>query len=90
MFFIHNRLFIFRELLKFSEIKIFCFEKILKEDNSGFPPRYFLYPKSSGNRIHQTYHLYKFNEFCNKNLKTFDLVFEFGGGYGNMARTFKK
>ena len=91
MFFIHNRLFIFRELLEIFRDKNFLFwKKILKEDNSGFPPRYFLYPKSSGNRIHQTYHLYKFNEFCNKNLKTFDLVFEFGGGYGNMARTFKK
>ena len=91
MFFIHNRLFIFRELLEIYKNKRFIFwKKILKEDTPGFPPRYFLYPKSSGNRIHQTYHLYKFNEFYKKDLKTFDLVFEFGGGYGNMARTFKK
>tara|TARA_Y100000389_G_scaffold185195_1_gene204365 strand:+ start:1059 stop:2039 length:981 start_codon:yes stop_codon:yes gene_type:complete len=91
MFFIHNRLFIFREFLEIYKDKNFFFwKKILKEDTSGFPPRYFLYPKSSGNRIHQTYHLYKFNEFYKKDLKTFDLIFEFGGGYGNMARTFKK
>ena len=91
MFFIHNRLFIFREFLEiYKDKKFFFWKKILKEDTSGFPPRYFLYPKSSGNRIHQTYHLYKFNQFYEKNLKTFDLVFEFGGGYGNMARTFKK
>ncbi len=77
--------------MKFIGIKNFFFwKKILKEDTSGFPPRYFLYPNSSGNRIHQTYHLYRFNEFYKKDLKTFDLVFEFGGGYGNMARIFKK
>ena len=91
MFFIHNRLFIFREFLEiYRDKKFFFWKKILKEDTSGFPPRYFLYPNSSGNRIHQTYHLYRFNEFYKKDLKTFDLVFEFGGGYGNMARTFKK
>ena len=91
MFFIHNRLFIFREFLEiYRDKKFFFWKKILKEDTSGFPPKYFLYPNSSGNRIHQTYHLYRFNEFYKKDLKTFDLVFEFGGGYGNMARTFKK
>lgn len=91
MFFIHNRLFIFKEFLEiYRDKKFFFWKKILKEDMSGFPPRYFLYPKSSGNRIHQTYHLYRFNEFYKKDLKKFDLVFEFGGGYGNMARTFKK
>jgi len=91
MFFIHNRLFIFREFFEiYKDKKFFFWQKILKEDTAGFPPRYFLYPKSSGNRIHQTYHLYRFNEFYKKDLKKFDLVFEFGGGYGNMARTFKK
>tara|TARA_A100001015_G_scaffold311807_1_gene415766 strand:- start:3424 stop:4404 length:981 start_codon:yes stop_codon:yes gene_type:complete len=91
MFFIHNRLFIFREFLEiFKDKNFFFWKKILEEDVPGFPPRYFLYPKSSGNRIHQTYHLYKFKKFYKKNLRKFDLVFEFGGGYGNMARTFKK
>lgn len=91
MFFIHNRLFIFKELLQIYKDKKFTFwKKILKEDDAGFPPRYFLYPKSSGNRIHQVYHLYQFNKFQNDNLKKFGLVFEFGGGYGNMARIFQK
>lgn len=91
MFFIHNRLFIFREFFEiYKDKKFFFWKKILEEDIAGFPPRYFLYPKSSGNRIHQTYHLYKFNEFYKKDLKKFELIFEFGGGYGNMARTFNK
>lgn len=91
MFFIHNRLFIFRELLEiYRDKKFFFWKKILKEDNVGFPLRYFLYPKSSGNRIHQTYHLFHFNKFEKNNLKKIDLVFEFGGGYGNMARMFQK
>ena len=67
MFFIHNRLFIFREFLEiYKDKKFFFWKKILKEDASGFPPRYFLYPKSSGNRIHQTYHLYKLINFMKK------------------------
>lgn len=91
MFFIHNRLFIFKEFLTiYKDRNFFFWKKILTEDEVGFPPRYFLYPKSSGNRIHQAYHLYQFNKLQNYNLKKINLVFEFGGGYGNMARMFQK
>ena len=65
-------------------------EKLIKEEKVGNPVRYFLYPESSGNKIFQTYHLKKYTDFLRSGLNTFDVVFEFGGGYGNLASTFKK
>ena len=89
VFFVHNRLYIF-----FLLIKIFFYHKkfkyLLKEDHVGDPVRYFLYPKSSGNRIREVFHLMEFEKFIQMPLKNINEVFEFGGGYGNMARIFKK
>jgi hypothetical protein len=91
MFFIHNRLFIIFELLElFNDKKWYFWRKIIKEDNIGNPVRFFLYPYSSGNKIHQTYHLKKFCDFSKFDLKNLNNVVEFGGGYGNMAKIFKK
>ena len=91
MFFIHNRIFIIFELLELLKDKKKLFwKKLIYEDNIGNPVRYFLYPYSSGNKIHQAFHLKKFNDFSKINLKEFKYVIEFGGGYGNMAKTFKK
>ena len=91
MFFVHNRLFLFSYLSEMYFSKKWPFWKeILKENVIGNPVRYFLYPKSSGNKIFQTYHLKVFEDFANLNIKNFDIVFEFGGGFGNLANTFHK
>ena len=92
MFFIHNRLFIKNELDEIRNDKKFFFlwKNLIKEDEVGDPIRYFLYPKSSGNRIRQVYHLKKFCDFSNVNIKTIKKVIEIGGGYGCMARIFFK
>jgi hypothetical protein len=92
MFFIHNRLFIKNELREIkNDIKGFSlWKKLLQEDNVGDPIRYFLYPKSSGNRIRQVYHLKKFCDFSNIKIKEIKKVLEIGGGYGCMARIFTK
>lgn len=91
MFFIHNRIFIIFELLELFKDKKWSFwKKLISEDNIGNPVRFFIYPYSSGNKIHQIFHLKKFNDFSEINLREFDNVIEFGGGYGNMAKTFKK
>ena len=92
MFFIHNRLFIKNELNEIKKDKNFFIQwkKLLKEDEVGDPIRYFLYPESSGNRIRQVYHLKKFCDFSNINIKTIKKVIEIGGGYGCMARIFSK
>lgn len=92
MFFIHNRLFIKNELREIkNDTKRFSqWKKLLQEDNVGDPIRYFLYPKSSGNKIRQVYHLKKFCDFSKIKIKKIKKVLEVGGGYGCMARIFSK
>tara|TARA_Y100000741_G_C18250445_1_gene557115 strand:- start:1079 stop:2023 length:945 start_codon:yes stop_codon:yes gene_type:complete len=91
MFFVHNRFFILKELNILKKNKNWEFyKKIIKEDNVGDPIRYFLYPKSSGNKINHVYHLNILSSEFNVNLKKIKKVFEFGGGYGCMARIFSK
>ena len=45
------------------------YENLFKEDNIGNPIRYFLYLKSSGNRINHVYHLSVFENELNIDLK---------------------
>ena len=91
MFFVHNRIFILKELNKLRNNKNWKFyKKLIIEDNVGDPIRYFLYPNSSGNRINHVYHLNILSSEFNINLKKINKVFEFGGGYGCMARIFSK
>ena len=91
MFFVHNRLFILKELLELKKDKNWIlYKKLIEEDNVGNPVRYFLYPKSSGNRINHVYHLSVLTKEFNINLKKLNNIFEFGGGYGCMARIFSK
>ncbi len=92
MFFIHNRLFINNELNEIKKDKKFLnqWQNLLKEDEVGDPIRYFLYPKSSGNRIRHVYHLKKFIDFSKINIHKINNVLEIGGGYGCMARIFSK
>lgn len=91
MFFVHNRLFILKELIELKKDKNWIFyRKLIEEDHVGNPVRYFLYPKSSGNRINHVYHLSILASEFNINLKKITNVFEFGGGYGCMARIFSK
>ena len=92
MFFLHNRFFIYQELKEIRKSKNWkYFKYLIKEDHVGNPIRYFLYLDSSGNRINHGYHLYilekELNIFLKKDIKS---VFEFGGGYGCMARIFSK
>jgi|TARA_B110000037_G_scaffold206091_1_gene251698 putative sugar O-methyltransferase len=91
MFFLHNRFFVYLELrvLK-NEIDWPFYKKLLDEDDIGNPIRYFLYQNSSGNRINHVYHLSVLSKELNINLHKIKRVFEFGGGYGCMARIFSK
>ena len=77
-------------LLKIIFNKNKLYKKLLIEDNIGDPIRYFLYPKSSGNRIREVFHLLNFQNFTNVSLNKIKTILEFGGGYGNMARLFYK
>ena len=91
MFFVHNRLFLNQYLNELKRSKSWSFwKKLINENDIGNPVRYFLDPQTSGNKIFQTYHLKKYQEFSDKKIKNYKFIFEFGGGYGNMATTFLK
>ena len=91
IFFVHNRLFIFKELQYLKKNSDwFFFKKLLIENDVGDPIKYFLYPKSSGNRINHVFHLSILKNNTNIKLKKINNVFEFGGGYGCMASIFSK
>ena len=91
IFFVHNRLFIFKELQYLKKNSDwFFFKKLLIENDVGDPIKYFLYPKSSGNRINHVFHLSILKKNTNIKLKKINNVFEFGGGYGCMASIFSK
>ncbi len=91
MFFVHNRLFIYDELKKLKNSSKWNFyKKLLIEDNVGNPIRYFLYPNSSGNQINHVFHISVLIKEFNLDIKKIKYVFEFGGGYGCMARIFSK
>ena len=91
MFFLHNRFFVYAELKDLQKNKRWSlYKKLINEDIVGNPIRYFLYPDSSGNRINHVYHLNVLSRELNINLTDIKKVFEFGGGYGCMARIFSK
>ena len=91
MFFVHNRYFLKSYLDEMKKAKNWKYWKnMLMENNIGSPVRYFLDPFTSGNKIFQTFHLKKYQEFSEINLNNHDIILEFGGGYGNMASIFKK
>jgi hypothetical protein len=64
-------------------------QKIITEDKVGNPPAYVNYPTSSGNLVN---HLASLNNFSLNGgpLSQWGTVFEFGGGYGSLARLIKK
>ena len=92
IFFIHNRLFIFFELLELKKDKNWSFwKKLILENDVGRPVRFFLYSNSSGNRIRQVYIIKKFlNSSKSINLGKIQNIIEIGGGYGCMADIFIK
>ncbi len=92
VFFIHNRFFILYELKELKkDKKWYLWKKLLNENDIGNPVKYFLYPKSSGNRIRQVYLIKKFVDSNNSiNIRKINKIIELGGGYGCMADIFKK
>jgi hypothetical protein len=60
----------------------------IRESLVGYPAPFPSYPGSSGNLIHHAYHLCRFEQATRHRIDDFDLVVEFGGGYGSMARLF--
>ena len=63
-------------------------EKAIEEVETGFPIPFNRYPRSSGNLIHQAYHVTQLEEKTGVFPDQLDFVCEFGGGYGCMCKLF--
>ncbi len=59
---------------------------VIEESSVGHPVLCPFYPQSSGNLIHNAYHVAQFEEKTEIKIHNMDYVFEFGGGYGSMCR----
>lgn len=86
MFFVHNRFYNIKFLNKILKNKPDIWNKLLIENPVGNPVPFFLFKKSSGNRIRHVFLLKKIFEYCQIN--KVDSVIELGGGYGCMAKIF--
>ena len=86
-----NRILFLKELLLIKKDNRWKskWSKIIKEDKVGNPIPFFLYPKSSGNRIHEVFNIMKLTSFSNKQNKI-ENILEFGGGYGSFCNLYKK
>lgn len=87
IFFIHNRFYLAFQLYKIlSSPNRKLWKKLLLEKKIGNPVPFFLYKKTSGNRIRHVYHLKNF--FDHYGFRNYDCVIEIGGGYGCMCDIF--
>ena len=85
--FFHNKLL---KYLKQTDNWESVWKKTVVEIATGHPIPFFLYPISSGTTIQHSYHLCRFEEETGERFDKIDLIFEFGGGYGNMCRIIHK
>lgn len=83
--FVGNALFILRDYIYLRKNNWNKWKKAIIEKNYVYTEPYLLYPKSSGNLVHQAYHLAKFESISGKNINDHDFIFEYGGGYGGMC-----
>ena len=67
-----------------------CWKTLIEESSVGNPRRSAMFPRSSGNVIHHTYHLCQLEEKTGIKIGNLGLVLEFGGGYGSMCRLIHK
>ncbi len=88
MFFVHNRFYNIKFLKNILNTKSKFWIDLLEENSIGNPVPFFLYKKSSGNRIRHVYLLKKILDYGDIN--KIDSVIEIGGGYGCMLSIIKK
>ena len=63
-------------------------KRVLREDSIGRPTPFIFYPSSSGSLIHHAYHLAEFEKNTHVPLSNYNVVLEFGAGYGSLCRLF--
>lgn len=62
----------------------------LREDALGAPAPFLRKPRSSGNLIHHAYVIERFEQVVGRPIRDVGTVVEFGGGYGSLARLFRR
>lgn len=62
------------------------YQSALAESIIGNPRKYPAFPASSGNLIHHAYSIAFLSEKFSVNIRDCQSIFEFGGGYGSLAR----
>jgi hypothetical protein len=70
---------------EFSEILYSFWREFIEEPGIGNPPRLPYYTATSGNLVHQAYHLLTWTQVTGLDISELDTVVEFGGGYGALA-----
>jgi len=60
-------------------------ENALQEPGIGNPPRLSYAPHTSGNLVHQAYHLQQWLDWSERDIRDIDSIYEVGAGYGTMA-----
>jgi hypothetical protein len=90
MLFAANQPYVFRDLrfLRHRADWKSTWRRVLRESPVGRPVPNALLPISSGNLIHQAYHLVQFEDHARIPVSAMNYIFEFGGGYGSMCRLF--
>jgi hypothetical protein len=58
----------------------------IAENPFGFPSLFPYYKTASGNTIHHSYHIARFERSSGRPISDFNYIVEFGGGYGSMHR----
>ena len=74
-----------RELKREHDYKDYWKPALIEQD-LGAPIRYPYFLESSGQLIHHAYHLLKLKQFLSVKPDEITNIFEFGGGYGNLAK----
>lgn len=59
---------------------------IVRESMAGSPRLYLRHPWTSRNLVHSAYHVAQFEEKTGRRPGDYELILEFGGGYGSMCR----
>lgn len=65
-------------------------KNLSSEDYVGKPSKTKGYPNTSANTIHHLYSFAVYQKTTGKNISNFKDVVEWGGGYGNMAKLYKR
>lgn len=83
--FVGGGFYLIREFMHLRKDNWLVWKYSIRESWVGNPPPFPLYFKTSGNRVHNAYHISRFMQCTGIDFRNIDLVFEFGGGYGCMC-----